>query len=441
LGEGVWSQTARPLDDRAQRFALADRVGSREAYLPGDSDGALSHPIRQLLDDQHVVWLEREIRGRAALERRGQIDRNDLRLTVLAVRHDVTGQLGAEAVRGGVETTARPDEIADPHAGLQRVSARRDGLAIDRDERRRGAVSRLRLQLLQNLRELVSAILSQRQDDDPISTLQHGVRSSTRRLEGVRRIRGEHGDSTARVALAPDQNVTLIRVLLHGTQARQELRQVHPWMPGVHARAKDLALQRDRVRHLVEDLRNGQDVSGMQTPREVSARIEVEIEHRQLRAAIDSLEPGGVRGGIGYQAACERKQVSYRGSGAHLVNGRPPDLPADAGGGTHRRHEDHITLLQLYVSGVVPVQKESIEIELAEQPVLPLDLHVSERADLGDTTGTIERVGDCGEAADLVGAGIADVAGDEDADGPQRPHGDARLDANQLSLNPLLDPA
>ncbi len=115
---------AGPLHDRVQRLATAHGIDAREAHFAVDLHALLPAPLRQFLDVDEVVWLQFDVRGWISAQYRGHVDHEEFGLPGLPVHDTMPRQFRLPAVGGVLEAPAGPDQVADMHAGLERIPAR-----------------------------------------------------------------------------------------------------------------------------------------------------------------------------------------------------------------------------------------------------------------------------------------------------------------------------
>src|SRR5579875_1542821 len=112
-----------------------------------------------------------------------------------------------------------------------------------------------------------------------------------------------------------------------------------------------------------------------------------------------------------------------------LVDGRTLDVAGNPDHATDHRHEDYVALFQAPVGGIVAVQQDVVHVNHIDQLIAMTHLDVAQAADLADPARRHPRIGNPRQSADLVAAGLNDVAGHGHVDGAQLAH-------RHVDLNP-----
>src|SRR5581483_12261166 len=99
------------------------------------------------------------------------------------------------------------------------------------------------------------------------------------------------------------------------------------------------------------------------------------------------------------------------------VDGRASHLTIDAHRRPHGRHEYDIALQELRIVGRIAPDQQIIDVQLAHDGALALELDSPQRADSLDPARGKQRGGDRSQPADRVGAWPTRLAQDEDTDG------------------------
>ena len=98
FGECKVGETARPVQDRGQGFAPVDRVFARESHFARELDHARLDPLRNGLDDQRIVRLQRNVRRGVSAPDGRKVLRDELGLARTAVADFVAGDLRLGAI-------------------------------------------------------------------------------------------------------------------------------------------------------------------------------------------------------------------------------------------------------------------------------------------------------------------------------------------------------
>ena len=190
------------------------------------------------------------------------------------------------------------------------------------------------------------------------------------------------------------------------------------------------------------DLRDADEVAGLQANTSRGRGAQVDVEHHPLTLAVDALDHGHRGIGVGPRATGEAQQrigVGLAIGAPKLVDRRAPHGAGDRDGGADRRHEDHVTRHQAHIAARVAAQQQAVEVERRDGCAVALELDVAQRAHGADATARHERVRHGGQAAHRVGAGLARLAEDEHLHRAQGAHRHARLHADHLLGDLLLD--
>ena len=143
---------------------------------------------------------------------------------------------------------------------------------------------------------------------------------------------------------------------------------------------------------------------------------------------------------------CVRRESAGKANGVRrsryafaLVDGRTYHGAADADRGSNRRHVDDVAGLQAQVAGGVAPHQQVIQVERGYGTPLPLQLDVTQGADLTDAAAAVQRAADGREPFDNIGSGALGIAEYEHAQRPYRAHRYAGLRADQSLFDALVD--
>src|SRR6202034_1802604 len=228
-----------------QRLSGLDGVGTGESNLTLEVDLILFGPTRYLLDREPVEWLERYVRTLIAATYRGEIDRNYPGVPLAAIFNRVTRQLRVNSIGGGIKAAAGTNQVADAHAGLERIVARHFDPTVNVHDFRRLPEIGLQAQFFHQRVNHMLATGLQIEHRDRVARHQLDIRGRAARLQGRGKISREHRNGPIGRQLTPDQQVVLIGVASELIDRGNDIADSQSVAPGDVLRPIDVTLQDD----------------------------------------------------------------------------------------------------------------------------------------------------------------------------------------------------
>ena len=395
MREGERGETARTLEHRAKRLAASDRIGARETHLAPQDDGLLLAPLRQFFDRQGIEGLQGDIRRRIATAHGRKVDLEEF-ARALAAGAAETGEFCLAAEGRVVQLPARAQQVADAHAGLERILARRLHATPDADDLGRRLETRLATQFGQQRLEHLPTARGRIEHDHPVACGEPDVGVSARLAQRRPKIRRQHDETPILRHLATDQHIAEIGVRPEFIHRRDELRQAQTLAPRDRARSEHMSLEHHAR---VQGRPHPRDTDAVAVAQLLAAaRLGVlrEIEGDEALVFATAHHRDTALVGVRREPARQRNQRRQRGVAAQFIDRRAAHFAIDRSGRAHRRDEDHIARLQLAVVRGVAAQQQIIEVEPSHDRAAALELDIAQRPRGLDAARGVERTRDGG---------------------------------------------
>ena len=242
IREGERGQTACALQHRAQRLAATDGISAREAHFATQDDGLLLAPLGKFFDRERIERLQRDIRSRIATAHRREIDLKQF-ARALCTGALETGQLRLGAIGRIVQLSARAQQVADAHAGFERILTRCLDAPADAHDLGWRLQPRLPPELREQRVQHLAAAGGRIEHDHAVAGRELHIGIAARRAQRSTEVRREHHETPVLRHLATDQHIAEIGVGLEFIDRRDQLREPQPLPPRDRARTEHMTLE------------------------------------------------------------------------------------------------------------------------------------------------------------------------------------------------------
>ena len=362
--KGIFGQTACAQQQGSEGFASPNRIVAAKNDFAGQQHVFRFPPPWHWPDSQAVVRSDLEIGLGIPSQNSRQVDLDDRFLFVAALHDAMAEQIRCESMRGLVQASAGPQQIADAHAPLlDREIAGMGNRALHCRERSQSkALARLLAsEFIDQVADDVPAAGIVAEDMNRVPPLQLEVRSRPGLLPSSFEIGRKHLDPAIGLDFAPNEYVMRIEPRLQVGAGGQQVREAHAGPPFVAPRLIHVAGQLEGVGELLGDRQHADEIAVLDRFRAGVVESDVLDRDSLARGLPLDLEPLQAR--RRQRAAGQREGLRQRQLVAQFVDSGPLHFSHHRDRLAHGRHEDRVALLEPGVRPRIAPQQQVVQIE------------------------------------------------------------------------------